>query len=96
MLDCSFVFAEVKDLIRKCLSVQPADRPTVEALLEHPWMHMALPETQPQSAAPAPPAPAQHVLVNGAPLAQIEIAQEAAMMVSDASPHHTGNSQDSI
>ena len=32
------VSAEVKDLIRKCLSIRPSDRPSIEDILEHPWM----------------------------------------------------------
>jgi len=30
--------AEVKDLILKCLSIRPSDRPSLEEILEHPWM----------------------------------------------------------
>lgn len=29
---------DVKDLIKKCLSVRPADRPTLEEILQHPWL----------------------------------------------------------
>ncbi|KAK3582032.1 hypothetical protein CHS0354_000273 [Potamilus streckersoni] len=29
---------DVKDLIRKCLSIRPSDRPSVEEILEHPWL----------------------------------------------------------
>jgi len=28
---------EVKDLILKCLAIRPADRPSLEEILEHPW-----------------------------------------------------------
>ena len=34
-----FIFAEVQDLIRKCLSIRPSDRPSVEEILEHPWLN---------------------------------------------------------
>lgn len=30
--------AEVKDLVRKCLAIKPADRPGMEQILGHPWM----------------------------------------------------------
>ena len=30
--------AEIKDIISKCLSLHPADRPCLEDLLTHPWM----------------------------------------------------------
>lgn len=29
---------DVKDLIQKCLSVRPADRPSLECILQHPWL----------------------------------------------------------
>jgi len=29
---------DAKDLILKCLSVRPGDRPTLEMILEHPWL----------------------------------------------------------
>jgi len=29
---------DVKDLIQKCLSVRPSDRPSLECLLMHPWL----------------------------------------------------------
>lgn len=29
---------EVKDIIHKCLSLRPADRPSLEAILQHPWL----------------------------------------------------------
>lgn len=31
---------QLKDLIRKCLSVDPRQRPTLDDLLRHPWMQM--------------------------------------------------------
>ena len=31
-------FSEAQDLIQKCLSIRPSDRPTVEEILEHPWL----------------------------------------------------------
>jgi len=31
---------EVKDLISQCLSLKPAERPSLEGLLSHPWMRM--------------------------------------------------------
>jgi len=38
--------AEVRDLIEKCLSVQPGDRPTLEEIVAHPWMQTASTELQ--------------------------------------------------
>lgn len=32
------VSLEVQDLIQKCLSIRPSERPSVEELLEHPWL----------------------------------------------------------
>jgi len=32
------MFVEVRDLISQCLSIRPCDRPTLEAILRHPWM----------------------------------------------------------
>lgn len=31
---------EVKDLIRSCLAIRPADRPSIEQILESPWMQV--------------------------------------------------------
>lgn len=39
LMNCSFSIAEVQDLIRKCLSIRPSDRPSVEEILEHPWLN---------------------------------------------------------
>ena len=33
-----FLFAEVEDLIRTCLSLDPKDRPSYEQILQHPWL----------------------------------------------------------
>lgn len=35
----NFCLAEVKDLVRQCLSQRPCDRPSLEQILNHPWMH---------------------------------------------------------
>ena len=32
------MLSDVQDLIRKCLSIRPSDRPSVEDILSHPWM----------------------------------------------------------
>lgn len=36
-----FLFSEVKDLIKKCLSIRPSDRPSLEDILGHPWLAQA-------------------------------------------------------
>ena len=36
----SFLHGEAADLLRRLLSRSPADRPSVEAALEHPWLHV--------------------------------------------------------
>ena len=35
---------ECQDIIRRCLKVRPSDRPSLEDLLNHPWMSASLPE----------------------------------------------------
>ncbi len=40
-LRCVSVLAEVRELIQKCLAVQPGERPTIEDLAEHRWMQTA-------------------------------------------------------
>lgn len=39
---CGRVSEEVKDLISKCLAIQPSHRLTLKGLLEHPWMRTGL------------------------------------------------------
>ena len=36
-----FQFSEVKDLIKKCLSIRPSDRPSLEDILSQPWLAQA-------------------------------------------------------
>ena len=35
---CPRLSSECRDLLRKCLCVQPADRPSLEDILRHPWV----------------------------------------------------------
>ena len=34
--------SDVKDLIQKCLSVRPQDRPSIEEVIQHPWLQAGL------------------------------------------------------
>jgi proto-oncogene serine/threonine-protein kinase Pim-3 len=47
------VSAEVRDLISQCLSIRPRDRPSLDAILRHPWM-LAGQQQQPSSSSPKP------------------------------------------
>ncbi|KAL8611198.1 Serine/threonine-protein kinase pim-3 [Nucella lapillus] len=37
------VSPQVEDLINKCLSVRPTDRPSLEEIMKHPWMQAGIP-----------------------------------------------------
>ncbi|CAL1286676.1 unnamed protein product [Larinioides sclopetarius] len=49
-----FLSPECRDLIQKCLSIRPADRPTLEEILQHQWM------TMPLESLPSPSIPVRH------------------------------------
>merc|ERR1712012_276478 len=51
---------ECTDLIRQCLRVQSDQRPTLEALLRHPWLQQPTATTQPAHL-PQPPTAAAYV-----------------------------------
>ncbi|KAL5015528.1 hypothetical protein ScPMuIL_009798 [Solemya velum] len=34
---------DVKDLVRRCLAIRPSDRPSLEEILEHPWLRGSIP-----------------------------------------------------
>jgi len=37
------VSSEVRDLVKRCLALQPRDRPTLEEVMSHPWMQVSVP-----------------------------------------------------
>ena len=39
--------AEVRDLIRRCLALQPEERLTLQQVMRHPWMEAQLPSSPP-------------------------------------------------
>ncbi|XP_046405768.1 serine/threonine-protein kinase pim-1-like [Ischnura elegans] len=49
--------AECRDLIRRCLSIQPGDRPTLEEILSHSWLSCPLPDEEAEAVSLAMPAP---------------------------------------
>ena len=36
------VSPEAKDLVQKCLALRPSDRPSLEEIVDHPWMRVGL------------------------------------------------------
>jgi proto-oncogene serine/threonine-protein kinase Pim-3 len=54
------VSAEVRDLLSQCLSMRPCDRPSLEAILRHPWM------TGSNEQAPSPATPSSDIATSGA------------------------------
>lgn len=41
--------SDVKDLIRKCLSIRPGERPSIEGILAHEWMRCGSDDSSPAS-----------------------------------------------
>lgn len=69
---------ECMDLIRQCLRVQSDQRPTLEALLHHPWLQMPTPRLQPPTFAAAAAAAAVQATPNK------QLPQQQLMVVAAA------------
>lgn len=54
------VSAEARDLVQKCLALRPSDRPSLEEIVDHPWMQVGI--AIPSSG--SSPDPRQEDLVN--------------------------------